>query len=311
MRLLDVGLDPDFVRVVQHQDALARRHIFAGQHEGAVDHGRHRALDGTIVDVDLLLVHLRRKIGDLMGQRLDLRIDHMQPFLAGARLVETAFGLLVLGHHLQELDFELGHDGLRRLELALVDHPRAEQRLGPVELELGEIEIGLQRLPRLLAHRHTGRLRLHRRFDQLAAERALGLQPRPLRPDPLDLRLEGFDLELGDAVIDSGHDLPGLDPRALERRHLDQPAFGTAGNRHDVGRGASVVLVDMGEAQIGFVGAIGDGGQQHGGNGHETRTQEKLAATAFGPTDLTLCRIEGGRGNRLIQGVNHKDETFF
>ena len=34
--LLDVGLDPDLVGIVQQQDALARLHVLARQHEGTV-----------------------------------------------------------------------------------------------------------------------------------------------------------------------------------------------------------------------------------------------------------------------------------
>ena len=115
--LLDVGLDPDLVGIVQQQDALAGLHVLARQHEGAVDHGRHRAADRAVLDVDVLLVHLRREIGDLMVERGDLRVDHAQLVVLDPGLLEAALGLLVLGARLQDLAFELVHGGLRHLEL--------------------------------------------------------------------------------------------------------------------------------------------------------------------------------------------------
>ena len=94
--------------IVQQQDALAGLDVFAGQHEGAVDHRRHRAADGAVLDVDLLLMELRREIGHLIVEGGDLRVDHAQLVMLDPRLVEAAFGLLVLGPELLDLAFELG-----------------------------------------------------------------------------------------------------------------------------------------------------------------------------------------------------------
>ena len=96
------------------------------------------------------------EVRGLMIEGRDLRIDHAQPVVLDPRLVEAALGLLVLGLELQDLAFELGHRGLRHLELALADHAALEQRPVALELELRQVEIGLERGQRLFANRDGG-----------------------------------------------------------------------------------------------------------------------------------------------------------
>ena len=126
---------------MQQQDALARLHVLARQHEGAVDHGRDRALDGAVLDVDVLLVHLRREIGDLMVEGGDLRVDHAELVLLDLGLLEAVQRLLVLGARLLELAVQLLDGRLRDLKRSLVGNPALEQRPLALELALGEVKV--------------------------------------------------------------------------------------------------------------------------------------------------------------------------
>ena len=254
--------------------------VFARQHEGAVDHRRHRAADRAVLDVDVLLGELGREVGHLVVECGDLRVDHAQPVKFDPRLVEAAFGLLVFGLELQDLAFELRHRGLGLLELALAGHASLEQRPVAFEFQPRQVEIGLERGQRLFARRDRGRARAHLRIGLVLVETPLGPQPGALGPDALDLRAQGIGAELGHAIVDAGHHLAGRHARSLQRRHLHHPALGAAGDGHDVGGGARIVFVDVREPQVELAAAIGDCRQQHGGNGQEPRAERQADAAA-------------------------------
>ena len=212
--LLDVGLDPDLVGIVQQQDALAGLDVFARQHEGAVDHRRHRAAGSCGP-------RCRPSAGASgpRGWRPDGRAPrsarrsrpacHARPAPRRgcprpARAPPAAAGS----------GSRACHRGLRRLELALVDHAAlANSDAVALELQLGEIEIGLAAPP--APSRAPRRADVRVRISASAwfmAERALGAQPRALGPDALDLRAQGIGLQLGHAIVDAGHHLAGRRP---------------------------------------------------------------------------------------------------
>ena len=106
-------------------------------------------------------------------------------------------------------------------------------------------------------------------------------------------------LQLDVVIVGAG--LAGLYAiHRLRRQGLDVLCLEAA---DDVGGGAGVIFIDVGEAEIGLVAAIRDRQQQHDGNGEDARPKEELAAIAAGPAGLALGRANGARRNRLIQGV--------
>ena len=266
-----------------------------GQHEGAVDHGRHGAADRAILDVDVLLRELGFEVRRLVIEGGDLRVDHAGPVVLDPRLVEAALGLLVFGLELQDLAFELRHRGLGHLELALAGHATLEQRPVALELELRQVEIGLERGQGLFANRDGGRARARERIGLVLVQPTLGQQLGTLGLDALDLRAQGVGAQLGHAIVDAGHDLARGHARSLERRHLHHPAVGAAGDGHDVGGRARIVFVDVRQPQVELAAAIG-----HRQRAGRRRRRGNAGGTAGGRGRETMrCRAAGGRSRGL------------
>ena len=96
----------------------------------------------------------------------------------------------MLGAELLDLALELLDGRLRHLERALVGHAALEQRPLALELQLGEVEIGLDRRQRLLAHLTVDVRVRDQRIGLVQGEPPLGAQPGALGPHALDLRAE-------------------------------------------------------------------------------------------------------------------------
>ena len=97
--------------------------------------------------------HLRREVGHLVVECGDLRVDHAQPVKLDPRLVEAAFGLLVLGLELQDLAFELRHRGLRRWSWRSSATRRSNSDQLRSSSSRARSRSDLQRGQRLFAHR--------------------------------------------------------------------------------------------------------------------------------------------------------------
>ena len=266
---------------MQHQDTLARCHILAGQGEGAIDHGGHRAADGAVFDVDDLLRQLGLQVGGLELQRVDLGVDHVKTRAVGQCLMQAALGLLVFRLRLHQLALELRRRCRRLLERPLVGNVTIVQRPVALEFETGQFEIRLQRRQRLLLHRHAGPSRTHYRLGLLRDHAAFGGQPRALGLDALDLCRQRIAAQLGDTVVDPHDNVVGAHPRAFQRRHLDDPAFGPARHGNDVGRHAGVVFIDMRKPQIDLAAGIQGSDREHRQPGQDTRAQEEAPTRAW------------------------------
>ncbi len=263
--------------IVQHQDALAGLDVLAGQHEGAVDHGRHGAADRAVLDVDLLLGELRLEI-----RRPDDRAARSARRSRRSRSCSTCASSRLPSAcsysacELQELALELGHRRLRHLELALVGdlggrtatccaRARASRGRGPTAAPASafsrtvtaDVRVRMTASVWFSSSRRSAMSRSRSAWMPSIC----ALQARRPRAWRRGRRCAITTLARGHA-------------RPLERRQLDHPAVGAARDGHDVGRRAGVVLVDMGEAEIDLAAAIGDRQQHHGGDGENPRPQE-------------------------------------
>ena len=107
-----------------------------------------------------------------------------------------------------------------------------------------------------MGHDHARRARAGECIHLTFAEAPFGAQLGAFGLHGLNLRLQRADPELGDPVVDLHQHLAGFDLHTLAHGKIGDPTVGAARYRHNVGRDARIVFIDMGQPQMQLAAAI-------------------------------------------------------
>ena len=250
LRLLDIRLDPDALRVMHDRKTLTRSHVFARLRECSVHHPVDGASNGAARDIESLLLdsppHLRLPMTELV----ELTIEHIETGAFHPRFVHLGHGLLELGHRHAVLGFDPPRLRPRLFELLHRNDPLVMERLRAIEFRQCKFEL---------------RLQCRHRTSRRTMGRTRSLQPAPrLLVDEFAFRREpfsfsacggeaGFELfEQQDllACIDSCNELIASDAIARRGGKLDQSTRHPSTHRDEVRSHACIVFVHMGESLL-------------------------------------------------------------
>ena len=258
--------------------------VFARQHEGAVDHRRHRAADRAVLDVDILLGELGREVGHLVVECRDLRVDHAQPVMLDPaprrgcpRPARVPPGAAGSGFRASSRRPGPAGAGARRPRGARTATSCARVRACARSRSDLSAASAFSRAVTV-----DVRVRISASaWFWLRRRSARSLARSALTPSICARKASARSFATRSSM--RATTWPAADARSLQRRHLHHPALGATGDGHDVGGGARIVFVDVREPQVELAAAIDERRQQHGGDGQEARAERQADAAAGQP----------------------------